>query len=176
MTARFCVTCGSPLIDGTCNTCAPPAPNAGQAPSQSPPAYAAPSYAQPSYAQPPYPPLSASGFPGSRYIGQWNWGAFLLSPLWLMNHGRVGLGIGALVLSFIPILNVGSLGIAIWGGIKGNEVAVTGRRFSDDAQFVAVQNAWRNWGFIVLALSVILTVVAGVLEGLAAIISQTVNH
>lgn len=113
------------------------------------------------------------GRPGSRFIGQWNWGGFLLCPFWLMNHGRVGLGILYIVLSFIPLLNLACLGMAIWCGVKGNEIAVAGRNFTDDAQFVAVQNAWRNWGVGVFVISIVLGIFLGIVE---AVLGLSTSH
>jgi hypothetical protein len=104
---------------------------------------------------------------GSQYIGMWNWGAFLLCPLWLMNHGRVGRGILYIVLSIIPLLGLVSLGMAIAYGVKGNEVAVTSRHFRDDAQFVAVQNAWRDWGIGITIVVVVLTIIGAIAEGVS---------
>jgi hypothetical protein len=180
--AQFCSTCGSPLTNGVCMTCPVkmfnPAPQPSGTPSTTPIAPSA-AYHQPvqwgpqgqlhaqwgsqgqwSASTPWNAPLPA--YVGSRYIGMWNWGAFLLCPLWLMNHGRVWRGILALVVSFIPLGGLVSLAMAIAYGIKGNEVATTSRRFYDDAQFVAVQNAWRNWGFGVFVVSVVLGVFIGV--------------
>jgi hypothetical protein len=96
--------------------------------------------------------------PGSQYIGQWNWGAFLLCPFWLMNHGRVGRGILCLVLNFIPLGGLVSLGMSIAYGIKGNEVATTSRRFFDDSEYVAVQNSWRNAGILVSIVAIVFAV------------------
>lgn len=107
---------------------------------------------------PPAPP------PGAQYIGQWNWGAFLLTPWWLMNHGRAGRGVLYLVLSIVPFVNLFStIGMGIAYGMKGNEVAATSRRFVDDAHFVSVQNAWRNWGFGLLVVGLVLGVISGLL-------------
>lgn len=106
-------------------------------------------------------PAYALAVPGAQYIGQWNWGAFLLCPFWLMNHRKVGIGILYIVLSLIPIVNLVTLGMVIYYGIKGNEVAVASGRFTDDAQFVAVQNAWRNWGVVVSIISLALGILAG---------------
>jgi hypothetical protein len=97
----------------------------------------------------------------------WNWGAFLLCPLWLMNHGRIGRGILYFVLCFIPFFVLAAFGMAIAYGVKGNEVAATSRHFRDDAQFVAVQNAWRNWG---IAYAIVGAIV-GILIGFAAAMS-----
>ena len=114
----------------------------------------------------PYPSAPAY-VSGSQYVGMWNWGAFLLCPFWLMNHGRVGRGILYMALSFIPIVSLASLGMAIAYGIKGNEVATTSRRFVDDTQFVAVQNAWRNWGFGFLIVAVVIGVLGGITEAVS---------
>jgi len=107
------------------------------------------------------PPLPAPAVPGAAYAGQWNWGAFLLCPFWLMNHGRVGRGIIYLLVGIIPFAQ---LVMSIVYGVKGNEVASTSRAFVDDAQFVAVQNAWRNWGFGVLAVYVLLALIGVAIE------------
>jgi len=79
------------------------------------------------------------------YSGKWNWGAFFLAWLWLMNHGKPGLGFGLLVLDVVypPF----GLIAHVYCAIRGNDIAYDGRRFGSVAQFVAIQNAWRNWGF-----------------------------
>jgi hypothetical protein len=97
----------------------------------------------------------------------WNWGAFLLCPFWLMNHGRIGRGVLYLVLCCIPFVGLAAFGMAIAYGLKGNEVAATSRHFTGDAQFVLVQNAWRNWG-IGFAIA---GVIVGVLIGVAGVLS-----
>jgi hypothetical protein len=61
-----------------------------------------------------------------------------------MFHGRVGLGVISLALSFVPFAN---LILPFYFGLKGNDLAYDTRRFTSIDQFVAVQNAWRNWGF-----------------------------
>jgi hypothetical protein len=157
--SRSCPTCGSPLVNGACMTCPvqmyAPQPRMPSGPVATP--------------VPPVPGgipqlggqagYNAPQAPGARYAGMWNWGAFLLCPLWLMNHGRVGRGILYIVLSLIPFVGLITLGMAIAYGIKGNVVAATSRHFNDDAQFVAVQNAWRNWGFGMLIVSVAIGVI-----------------
>ena len=83
------------------------------------------------------------GKPGARYAGVWNWGAFSLAPFWLMNHGLAMYGWMLLILG--PLSGVGFFA-NIYCGVKGNELAIIHREFVDEEQFVAVQNAWRNWG------------------------------
>jgi len=93
--------------------------------------------------------------PGERFIGKWNWGAFCLTPFWLMAHGlkRSGIGLLALelVLFVVPLGPIAVLMIAIAYGRRGNALAVKHRAFTSEAQFVAVQNAWRNWGISLCA-------------------------
>jgi hypothetical protein len=97
------------------------------------------------------PAVAAREKPGSKYIGQWNWGAFFFPGLWLMKHGRRGGGtvliiVMQLVLSAnIVVYAVLFLWLAVRCGREANGIAVLNRRFRDDAQFAAVQNRWRNW-------------------------------
>ncbi len=136
---HFCSNCGQPIVGDRCAKCGS---------------------AQIAAATPTYAALA----PGARYIGQWNWGACLLCPFWLMNHGRVGRGILYLALALIPVVNLVSLGMAIAYGIRGNLVASSSRAFADDAQFVAVQNAWRNWGIGVTIVSIFLGIVGSIIS------------
>lgn len=91
----------------------------------------------------------------------WNWGAFLLCPLWLMSHGRIWRAMLFLVISVVPLGWVVTFSMAVAYGLKGNKVASTSRDFVDDAQFVAVQNAWRNWGFGFALIGVLLFLAVG---------------
>lgn len=174
--AQFCSSCGAPLTNGVCIACPPktlnqPAPPAAY---QQPGQWGSQGQAQGQWrpqgqwnASAPWAaPPPAYGV-GSQFIDMWNWGAFLLCPFWLMNHGRVGRGILYLVLSIIPFVSLAAFAMAIAYGLKGNEVAATSRYFYDDAQFVAVQNAWRNWGIGVLVVSVVIVVLGGIVEGVS---------
>jgi hypothetical protein len=96
------------------------------------------------------------GRPGERYIGKWNWGAFCMAPFWLMDHGRAWYGIAFLVVATIPVVDVLCIPAAIYCGIRGNAIAVAHRAFLDEAHFVSVQNAWRDWGIPTLVLVPIL--------------------
>jgi len=166
--AAFCANCGSPLTNGVCPTCPPPAYQPQPALGTTSPFAPGAPYAV--YQQP--GPAFPANAPGVQYIGQWNWGAFLLCPFWLMNHRQVGMGVLYLILNFIPFLNIGTLIMAIYYGAKGNEVAVASGRFTDDAQFVAVLNAWRNWGIGILIVSLALAFVFGVIAAVIAIVSS----
>jgi hypothetical protein len=52
--------------------------------------------------------------------------------------------------------------------VAGNRVAVESGRFGDEAQFVAVQNAWRNWGFWVTAIALVLAIPFSILGALTS--------
>jgi hypothetical protein len=166
---QYCRRCGTMLVDGVCPTCAvrPPAPApkprlvpaARDAPAAPPPHQPPAQTAQhtPWFSSVPTPAVAGRG-KGWRYVHMWNWGAFLLCPLWLMNHGRVIRAMGFLVLCVVPFTWVFAFAMAIAYGIKGNRVASISRDFVDDAQFAAVQNAWRNCGigFALLGVLVVL--------------------
>jgi hypothetical protein len=171
---QYCRRCGTMLVDGACPTCpaqasasaphpprpAPAATLTAIAPS-APAAHHAPAQPEPHhqwFSSAPSPPVAMRG-KGSRYARMWNWGAALLCPLWLMNHGRIGRAVVFLVLCIVPLGWVFALGMAIAYGIKGNRVASMSRDFVDDAQFVAVQNAWRNFGFGAALVAVLLVLV-----------------
>jgi hypothetical protein len=75
-----------------------------------------------------------------------------------MAHGRVLRGLGVLLsgLAIVLIPFVGQvfvLNMAYRVGKSGNEIAATSRMFQDDEHFVAVQNAWRNWGIPIFAVT-----------------------
>ncbi len=168
---HYCPQCGTPSdpVTGVCPQCSPAAAQQ-------------PSYQQSSYQQP-YGQIATAqplkfyeAPPASRFSGQWNWGAFLLNPFWLMNHGNVGLGIGVLVCQFIPLLNMLTLVSAIYYGIKGNDIAMRYRNFADEAQFVAVQNAWRNWGFGLLIVGLVFGFLAVVLSVIGAAMMGAHSH
>lgn len=73
-------------------------------------------------------------------IRGWNWGAFLLTPLWLVSN-RVWIGLLALV----PIVG---FPMAIAMGIKGNEWAWKSRRWESIEQFNTDQKRWAIAGII----------------------------
>lgn len=194
MAAIYCTECGVPLdARGVCSrgchaeatapavseaafpaasALAPPAPYAWEDPRGATP--------PPTYAALPPPSVSATppfaAAPLTRFSGKWNWGAFLLCPLWLMNHGALWLGIAYLVIGFIPFLGIAALGMAVYFGITGNDWAVRHRAFVDEAQFVAVQNAWRNWGFSVLAVGLTFGAIGAISIGLLGVLSGVHSH
>jgi serine/threonine protein kinase len=78
-------------------------------------------------------------------IKGWNWGAFLLAPLWPLTN-RVWLGL----LAWVPVLG---FWIAIALGVKGNEWAWKSRKWESIEQFQVHQRRWASAG-IVLGISV----------------------
>lgn len=82
-------------------------------------------------------------------IKGWNWGAFLISPFWMLSN-RVGIG----VLTYVPIVG---FWVAIALGIKGNEWAWKSRKWESVEQFKQHQKKWAIAG-IVLGISVNLIV------------------
>jgi hypothetical protein len=71
-------------------------------------------------------------------LGSWNWGAFLLSPIWsICNKSWIGL------FSLVPC--VGTI-MSIVLGLKGNEWAWQNRRWESVEQFKETQTVWMWWG------------------------------
>ncbi|UCH34641.1 MAG: hypothetical protein JSV65_19325 [Armatimonadota bacterium] len=76
----------------------------------------------------------------------WNSGAFFLGVPWAFAHRLWGLG-AVLILSLcIPMVSVGVL---VYMGCKGNELAWRNRPFRSLEAFRATQDAWARWGLIV---------------------------
>lgn len=82
-------------------------------------------------------------------IKGWNWGAFLLAPLWSLTH-HVWLGL----LAWVPVLG---FWMAIALGVKGNEWAWKSRKWQSIDQFLTHQRRWASAG-IVLGIAVNLVV------------------
>ena len=78
--------------------------------------------------------------PVPQEIKGWNWGAFLLTPFWLVNN-RVWIGCFALV----PIVG---FWMAIALGIKGNEWAWKSRKWESVDLFISHQKRWAIAGII----------------------------
>lgn len=110
---------------------------------------------------------------------RWNWGAFLLSFLWTVNH-KMAWGWGILVLSLLSaiplvggIFSLANLGIAIYLGAKGHQLGWQNRRFEGGlTQYFAVQNVWLKWGVVIGILSFAL----GILGLIGEAISRSSAH
>lgn len=95
------------------------------------------------------PPQVASGF---------NWGAFGLNWIWLLNMRQPALGLGflgaAIVLRILalatggalsPVVSLLVLGAQIYLGFIGNKLAWQNRRFESIEDFKACQRTWGWW-------------------------------
>ncbi len=153
----FCRSCGRDNSDSTtfCPQC-----GAQQAGTAAPMIASLPPPYVPS--PPSYGTAEALEKPGARYIGKWNWGAAFLYPFWLMTHRRVPLGIILFVASLIPFVNFIGIVCLFYFGLKGNQIATNCGRYHDEMQFVAVQNAWRNWAFGFLIVGVLLGIIGAI--------------
>lgn len=92
--------------------------------------------------------------------GKWNWGAFLITPIWGIGN-QVWIALLGF-LGFIPYIGffIG-LGIAIYCGIKGNELAWQKKQWTSVQQFQEVQKKWAIAGVIVFVVLVVLSFMLG---------------
>ncbi|HYZ18750.1 MAG TPA: toll/interleukin-1 receptor domain-containing protein [Gaiellaceae bacterium] len=74
-------------------------------------------------------------------LKKWNWGAFLLGPIWGIGHG-----VWRSFLTFVPIY-----GLYEWVmlGLNGNRWAWEKRRYESPESFRKSQRKWAMWGAIV---------------------------
>lgn len=85
-------------------------------------------------------------------VAGWCWGGFLLNWIWAIRH-RVWIGLLALV----PYCGIG---VAVFLGLKGRELAWTKGKWDSVEQFNQVQRSWTRWGvafwlaFLILCLLV----------------------
>jgi hypothetical protein len=86
-------------------------------------------------------PESAVAGPVESELNKWNWGAFLLGPIWGIGHG-----VFRSLLTLVPIY-----GIYEWImlGRKGNRWAWEARQWDTVESFRATQRKWAMWGIIV---------------------------
>jgi hypothetical protein len=93
-------------------------------------------YAQPGpYAA--YPRDTVVGLP-PEMSGTFNWGAFLLTWIWGLNHRKP-----ILLLVFVPCVG---LFIPFWAGFMGNRWAWESGRFQTGADCKRCQEIWTYWG------------------------------
>ena len=94
----------------------------------------------------------------------WSWGAFALTWIWLLAHRLTLWGLLALLAWLLG--GVLALPVAIYLGVKGNELAWTHRPFRDLAHFRATEGHWRAWGiaiFLVWGVFILAVVVISVI-------------
>ena len=128
---------------------APPQADAAPPPTQQPPAQQAPEEQPPVWTPPP-PPAADSDAALEAELAKWNWGAFLLGPIWGIGHG-----VWRSLLTLVPIY-----GLYEWVmlGMKGNRWAWEARRWESVARFRKSQRKWAGWG-IAIDIVVILIVI-----------------
>ena len=71
-------------------------------------------------------------------VAGWSWGAFLLNWIWAIGN-RTWIGL----LALIPYVGIG---VAIWLGIKGREMAWKNGEWQSVEHFNLVQRKWSQWG------------------------------
>jgi hypothetical protein len=82
-------------------------------------------------------------------LEKWNWGAFLLAPIWTLSNKLEKWTI----LTFIPGVNIPTV---IYLGLKGNRLAYNKSEIRNIDQFMTLQGQWNTWGirFFWIALGV----------------------
>ena len=98
------------------------------------------------------------------YEKQFNWGAFLLTPIWAFAHRRLWFGLLWLAPDFLPFPRhfglIAQLAIGLYIGFFGNKIAVKIRKFQSVQQFVSVERAWTRWGVGVTIIGYIASAIA----------------
>lgn len=91
----------------------------------------------------------------------WCWGAFGLTLIWGLSN-KVYISLLALT-GFIPFVGwIVQLGVAIYLGISGHELAWQNRRFDSLQQFQDTMRAWNAWGLGLFILGLVLGVIGGI--------------
>ena len=84
----------------------------------------------------------------------WSWGAFVLTWIWAIGN-RTWIGL----LALIPYVNIG---VAIWLGIKGREMAWKNASWESVEHFNRVQKKWSQWAVGILVGAFLIGVIAAV--------------
>ena len=84
-----------------------------------------------------------------RKLQKWNWGAFLLSPVWALANG---LETKWTLLWCIPIVNIV---VAFYLGQNGNSLAFRTSKINSVEDFMMVQKSWGRWGVRIFWLTII---------------------
>jgi len=82
-------------------------------------------------------------------LDTWNWGAFLLTWIW-----GIGNQVWLALLALIPI-GIVQLGVMIYLGIKGNELAWKARKYASVTEFKEIQRKWAIAGLIVFIIQMV---------------------
>jgi hypothetical protein len=86
---------------------------------------------------------------GISQIRGWNWGAFLLAPLWVFMMGCPGWGllmiVGVVVFPTPVFKALFYISISLILGALGNELSWKSRKWRGIDHFRRTQNAWKTW-------------------------------
>lgn len=108
-------------------------------------------------------------------IKGWNWGAFLMGPIWSIGN-KVWIGLlHILILILVTVigrgiistfLNIATLTLAVTLGIKGNEWAWKAKKWDNVEHFKRIQKKWAIAGVIIFIFTfIIMGVLGGILVG-----------
>lgn len=90
-------------------------------------------------------------------LKKWNWGAFLLAPLWtLANKLEMWT-----ILCFVPIVNIG---VILYLGFKGNRLAFEKSKMGSVDDFMVIQKYWGRWGVRLFWLGILGGLVASIVD------------
>ena len=87
----------------------------------------------------------------------WSWGAFLLSFIW-------GLG-NKTPISLFSLVPYAGMGMNVYLGLKGRELAWKNKRWESVEHFNRVQAQWSFWGVVLF-----IATVAGLMVGLKSLL------
>lgn len=94
-------------------------------------------------------------------IKKWNWGAFFFNWIWGVCNGVYWSLL--CLLGFIPYIGPFiSLGVCIWLGINGNELAWKGKHWNSVEHFKRVQHNWAIAILWWLGISLIIGIIVGI--------------
>ena len=95
----------------------------------------------------------------------WCWGAFGVTLIWgIANRVYIALLVLAGVIPFVGWIV--QLGVAIYLGISGHELAWQNRRFESLQQFQDTMRVWNAWGLGIFIAGLVLGLVLGILGGI----------
>lgn len=92
-------------------------------------------------------------------LRKWNWGAFLLAPIWALANKLERWAI----LCFIPFVNIG---VMFYLGYNGNSLAFEKSKIESVDDFMILQKHWALWGIRLFWLGVLCSLAAFIVEGM----------
>lgn len=98
-------------------------------------------------------------------LGGWNWGAFVFTWIWGLNHKAY-----LTLLAFVPYVG---FAVAIWSGIKGNQWAWDSGRFRTVEEMQACQAVWRTWAIAWFFGIMLIAIIAALLFPLVVGVSHS---